>query len=164
MHLSTEVERVAVFTNSLLTDQVPPFQQTFLCLSDPHDPPKTRHSMQEIIGFQFMMIASGYEDGNDANKVRYDPSFELALEHAPGTGSALRSQPTISRMNNITDTRSLIKMGHRGGQVYCDSFKRPPKQFVLDIDDTFDSVHGEQQLRLFNNYDDGEFGYQPIDL
>jgi Transposase DDE domain group 1 len=32
---------------------------------------------------------------------------------------------------------------------------------VLDVDDTFDAVHGEQQLRLFNAHYD-EYGFQPI--
>ena len=46
-------------------------------------------------------------------------------------------------------------------RAYCDSFKRAPVQIVPDIDDTFDPVHGEQQLRLINcNYD--EYGFQPI--
>ena len=31
----------------------------------------------------------------------------------------------------------------------------------LDIDDTSDAVHGQQQLRLFNALDDG-YGFQPI--
>jgi hypothetical protein len=29
-----------------------------------------------------------------------------------------------------------------------------PKRIVLDIDDTFDAVHGGQQLRLFNGHYD----------
>ncbi len=36
-----------------------------------------------------------------------------------------------------------------------------PKRIVLDIDDTFDAVHGSQQLRLFNAHH-GEYGFQPI--
>ena len=32
---------------------------------------------------------------------------------------------------------------------------------MLDVDDTFDAVHGEQQLRLFNAHHD-EYGFQPI--
>ena len=36
-----------------------------------------------------------------------------------------------------------------------------PKRIVLDIDDTFDAVHGDQQLRLFNAHYD-EYGFQPI--
>lgn len=34
-------------------------------------------------------------------------------------------------------------------------------RIVLDIDDTFDAVHGGQQLRLFNAHYD-EYGFQPI--
>ena len=32
---------------------------------------------------------------------------------------------------------------------------------MLDFDDTFDAVHGSQQLRLFNAHYD-EYGFQPI--
>ena len=38
---------------------------------------------------------------------------------------------------------------------------KAPKRIVLDIDDTFDAVHGGQQLRLFNAHYD-EYGFQPI--
>jgi hypothetical protein len=31
---------------------------------------------------------------------------------------------------------------------YCRSFRQVPRGIALDIDDTFDTVHGEQQLRL----------------
>ena len=83
------------------------------CLKDPRDPAKTRHSLEEIIGFRATMIATGYEDGKDANKLRHDPSFKLALERAPETGAALCSQPTISRMENMANTRFLYRMGMR---------------------------------------------------
>ena len=39
--------------------------------------------------------------------------------------------------------------------------RRCPKRITLDIDDTFDAVHGGQQLRLFNAHYD-EYGFQPI--
>jgi hypothetical protein len=45
--------------------------------------------------------------------------------------------------------------------LYCASFQQVPKRIVLDIDDTFDAVHGAQQLRLFNAHYD-EYGFQPI--
>lgn len=48
-------------------------------------------------------------------------------------------------------------------RFYCASFARAPRQIVLDVDDTFDAVHGQQQLRLFNAYCD-EYGFQPIVL
>jgi len=45
--------------------------------------------------------------------------------------------------------------------VWCGSFRQVPKRIVLDVDDTFDAVHGGQQLRLFNAHYD-EYGFQPI--
>ncbi len=107
------------------------------------------------------MIAAGYEDGNHANDLRDDPAFKLALERDPETGAALCSQPTISRMENLAYTRALIRMAHEMVRFFRASFARPPRQIVLDIDDTFDVVHGHQQLRLFNAYYD-EYGFQPI--
>ena len=45
--------------------------------------------------------------------------------------------------------------------LYCESFHQVPGRITLDIDDTFDAVHGGQQLRLFNAHYD-EYGFQPI--
>ena len=131
------------------------------CLDDPRDPSKVRHSLEDIIRFRMMMIAAGYEDGNDAASLRHDPSFKMALERSPQTGAALCSQPTISRMENLPTQRDLIRMARAMVRFYCQSFARVPGQIVLDIDDTFDAVHGHQQLRLFNAYYD-EYGFQPI--
>ncbi len=131
------------------------------CMDDLRDPSKVQHSLQEIILFRIMMIAAGYEDGNDAADLRHDPCFKLALERDPETGAALCSQPTISRMENLPDDRALIRMGREMVRFYCQSFTTAPRQIVLDIDDTFDTVHGHQQLRLFNSYYD-EYGFQPV--
>jgi len=68
------------------------------CMVDPRDPAKVQHRLDDIIRAPIMMIAAGYEDGNDADSLRHDPGFKIALERAPKTGAALCSQPTISRM------------------------------------------------------------------
>ncbi len=57
--------------------------------------------------------------------------------------------------------RTLLRLGRAMVDVYCASFRQVPKRIVLDIDDTFDAVHGGQQLRLFNAHYD-EYGFQPI--
>jgi hypothetical protein len=64
------------------------------CLADPRDPGRTLHGLDEIIRFRLLMIAAGYEDGNDADALRHDPVFKLALGRLP-EGTALCSQPTI---------------------------------------------------------------------
>jgi hypothetical protein len=48
-----------------------------------------------------LMIASGYEDGNDATTVRSDPAFKLAQDVLPSAPD-LASQPTLSRLENWT--------------------------------------------------------------
>ena len=57
--------------------------------------------------------------------------------------------------------RALLRLGRALIEQYCASFRRVPKRIVLDIDDTFDRVHGGQQLRLFNAFHD-DYGFQPI--
>ena len=108
-----------------------------------------------------MMIVAGHEDSNVANKLRHDSSFRLGF----GAGSRDRSCAVLLT-HNLTHGKhgryaQSYQDGARGGRVYRDSFKRPPRQVVPYINDTFDAVRGEQQLRLFSTYYD-EFGFQPI--
>jgi len=42
------------------------------CLKDPRAPEKVVHRLAEIIRFRILMIAAGYQDGNDANTRRRD--------------------------------------------------------------------------------------------
>ncbi len=114
----------------------------------------------EIIRFRLLMIVAGYEDGNDADRLRTDPMFKLAMA-GRGDETALCSQPTISRLENLPDKRALLCMGRAMVDLYCASFRQVPRRIVLDVDDTFGAVHGEQQLRLFNAHYD-EYGFQPI--
>jgi hypothetical protein len=130
------------------------------CIDDPRAPERVRHGIAAILRFRMLMIAAGYEDGNDADALRHDPVFKLALEQLPD-GAALCSQPTISRLENLPGPRALLRMARAMIELYCASFRQVPRRIVLDVDDTFDAVHGGQQLRLFNAYYD-EYGFQPI--
>src|SRR5271169_414264 len=130
------------------------------CIQDPRASHHVTHSMAEIIRFRLLMIAAGYEDGNNADSLRSDPMFKMALDLTP-SDRELCSQPTISRLENLPDARALLRMGRAMVDLYCESYSKAPKRIVLDIDDTFDAVHGGQQLRLFNAHYD-EYGFQPI--
>ena len=130
------------------------------CLQDPRMPAKVVHRLAEIIRFRILMIAAGYEDGNDADTLRGDPMFKLALDRLP-SGEELCSQSIISRLENLPERWALLRLGRALVAQYCGSFRAVPKRIVLDIDDTFDRVHGGQQLRLFNAYYD-DYGFQPI--
>ena len=130
------------------------------CIEDPRAPDQITHSLADIIRFRLLMIAAGYEDGNDASSLRDDPMFKIALDLTP-SDRELCSQSTISRLENLPDARALLRMGGAMVDLYCESFHQVPKRITLDIDDTFDAVHGGQQLRLFNAHYD-EYGFQPI--
>jgi len=130
------------------------------CIDDPRSPGRVQHGIADMLRFRMLMIAAGYEDGNDADSLRHDPVFKLAAGELPD-GAALCSQPTISRLENLPGSRALLRMSQAMVGLYCGSFRHVPRRIVLDIDDTFDCVHGGQQLRLFNAYYD-EYGFQPI--
>jgi hypothetical protein len=57
--------------------------------------------------------------------------------------------------------RALLRMARAMVGLHRASFRRVPRRIVLDVDGTFDAVHGGQQLRLFNACHD-EYGFQPI--
>jgi hypothetical protein len=119
-------------------------------------PDQITHTLADIIRFRLLMIAADYEDGNDASSLRGDPMFKMALDLTP-SDRELCPQSTISRLENLPDARALLRMGRAMVDLYCESFQRVPKRITLDIDDTFDAVHGGQQLRLFNAHYD-EYG------
>jgi Transposase DDE domain group 1 len=48
------------------------------CIADPRVPEQVIHQLDEIVRFRMLMIAAGYEDGNDADALRHDPMFKLA--------------------------------------------------------------------------------------
>lgn len=141
------------------------------CMVDPRAPEPITHSLAGILRFRLLMIAAGYEDGNDASSLRGDPMFKMALDLSP-SDRELCSQSTISRLENLPDARALLRMGVAAHGPCC-AWAAPwsifiasprhkiPKRITLDIDDTFDAVHGGQQLRLFNAHYD-EYGFQPI--
>lgn len=99
------------------------------CVDDPRAPEQTIHSLAEIIRFRLLMIAAGYEDGNDAGALRRDPVFKMALDQSP-SGRALCSQSTISRLENLP-ARALLRMGRAMVDLYCGSFRQVPKRITL---------------------------------
>src|SRR6266481_3264066 len=93
------------------------------CVKDPRAPERVVHRLAEIIRFRMLMIAAGYEDGNDADSLRADPMFKLALDRLP-SDEELCSQSTISRLENLPDTRALLRPGKRPGGYEIRAFLR----------------------------------------
>ena len=126
------------------------------CLDDPRSPDQVAHSLADMIGFRMKMIAAGYEDGNDANRLRAIPcsrrprmrSHRVVIS-PPSRGSvAWRTSPAFANSTAIGRalSRSLLFL-----------FRQAQRRILLDIADTFDPVqatagdveqHRRQQLQL----------------
>src|SRR5271157_4372929 len=105
------------------------------CMVDRRAPEQITHSLADSIRFRLLMIGAGYEDGIDANSLRSDPMFKMALDRTP-SDRELCSQSTISRLENLPDVRALLRMGRAMVDLYCASFRTVPTRITLDIDDT----------------------------
>ena len=132
-------------------------------LDDRRDPSRVQHSYAEMAQARMLMIAAGYEDCDDVDALRFDLALKIACGRAPETGADLMSQPTLSRLENLADWRVLARIGIGKIDLYCRSFARPPAAIVLDIDDTDDPVHGQQELALFNAHYDCTC-FQPLHI
>lgn len=122
---------------------------------DHRAPAQISHSIADILRERVFAIACGYPDGNDLDALRADPAFKMACGRLPESGADLASQPTLSRLENAPDLRALIRLSHGMVDLWCQGHAVAPKSIMLDIDDTADTVHGHQQLSLFNaHYDE----------
>jgi len=124
-------------------------------IPDERDASRVIHRLPDILRARIFAIACGYEDGDDLDRLRSDPTFKLACGRLPDTGTDLCSQPTVSRWENAPSLRDLIRLMRVMVDLYCASYRVPPAAVTLDIDDTVDVVHGHQQLSFFNaHYDE----------
>ena len=125
------------------------------CIREWRKPESIVHPLEEMLRLRMFAIAAGYEDGDDCDWLRHDPVFKMAVSHAPGSGDPLCSQPTMSRLENAPSKIEIARLMAAMVDQFCDSFRRAPPSITLDIDYTFDAVHGHQQLSLFNaHYDE----------
>ena len=123
----------------------------------------TIHDIYTLLRQRIFQIASGYEDGNDCDELRTDPSLKFSCDRLPISGTDLASQPTMCRLENTITRTDLYRIAQVFLELFIDSYKRPPTGIIIDIDDTDDPAHGSQQLTLFNAYHN-TYCYMPIHI
>lgn len=124
------------------------------CIRDRRDPARITHQLAEMVRFRMLAIACGNEDADDCDALRCDPLFKLSVGRAPESGDPLCSQPTMSRLENMASKIEAARMTAAMVDMFCQSFPAPPAAITLDIDDTCDPVHGQQQMSLFHAHYD----------
>lgn len=131
------------------------------CLPDIRDPRFILHERLEQSRQRIFQIALGYEDCNDARALRLDPLLRVACDLTPEDETRLSSQPTLSRLENAVDMKSIKKLLKQIEGDYVSSFTSAPEVVVLDVDTTDDPTHGQQQLTFFHGFYD-QYMYHPM--
>jgi hypothetical protein len=132
-------------------------------IPDPRNPVLITHSQRSLLAQRILGIALGYEDLNDHDSLRNDPFWQALAERAPDPENPLASSPTLCRLENRIDRRTLVELSKILVESFIQSFqgKEPPESLVLDFDATDDPIHGNQEGRFFHGYYDG-YCYLPL--
>jgi len=130
-------------------------------VSDERDEAHTIHTNREMMMQRTFQIACGYEDANDCDSLRSDVAFKAAVKKNPSED--LSSQPTMSRLENRVTARDLLRMGYGFVDHFIDSYNKEPEMIVLDLDPTTNICHGQQQMSLFNAFED-EYCLMPFHM
>jgi len=113
------------------------------------------HDAYKLLRQRVFLMVQGYQDCNDAEKLKNDSIISEAI------GSALGSQPTLSRFENMIDKYSLFALLNTWLSNYIEGIDKDRKELIIDIDSTDDPTHGHQQLSLFSGFY-GQFMYNEL--
>jgi hypothetical protein len=130
-------------------------------IPEPRHAARTTHARREQVRQRLYQIALGYEDCNDADRLRSDPLLNTVCDRDPADPAGLSSQPTLSRFENAADSRTIKRLLEQFEQRWVEALAADTEVVVLDIDTTDDPTHGAQQLSFFHGYYDHHI-YHPL--
>ena len=97
---------------------------------------------------------AGYEDVNDAERLRHDPAMRWIIGGKAAHGRAA----SLSQMGRfetrwLTVKKNLSALADLSGRwIDLVHGRRPPKGIVLDMDSSVSPTHGEQENRAWNGH------------
>ena len=126
------------------------------CFIDRRDPRYVEHQVETLVGQRIFGLALGYEDLNDHDELRKDPTFAVLAgklksgaavglrgaggqEHAqsPGAHAESAMQRSITR-SIATDAQVDALLV----DLFLEAHERAPREIVLDLDNTDIPLHG----------------------
>lgn len=121
-----------------------------------------KHPLRDLLAQRVFQIASGYEDGNDANTLRRDPLFKLAAERAPlDSDNLLACGATHSRLEGALRRSDIYRLARALAEQFIAGYVCAPASITLDLDHTDDATHGQQALSFYNTHY-GHYCYLPL--
>jgi hypothetical protein len=135
------------------------------CFQDSRMAGLVEHEIGTLVGQRVFALALGYEDLNDHDELRHDPTMAVLAgklrarrrDCAPLAGKSTlnrleRGRPEPSRYHKISHDAAAIEGLFVA--LFLEAHRRPPKQIILDLDATDDPLHGHQEGRFFHGYYD----------
>jgi hypothetical protein len=137
-----------------VADRIGLFDALDAAIPDPRNPVLVIHPQRAMIAQRVTAIALGYEDLNDHQNLRADPVLQLAAGKSPDGDLTLASPPTLCRLENRAQRKTLVKLAAVLVDQFLAAHPTPPEHLILDFDATDDPTHGKQEGRFFHGYYD----------
>jgi hypothetical protein len=113
-----------------------------------------RHALVGMLRQAVFGRLAGYEDVNDAERLRHDPAMRWIVGGKAAHGCAA-SPSQMGRFETrwLTAAKNLSALADLSGQ-WIDKVhaRRPPRGVVLDMDSSVSPTHGEQELSVWNGH------------
>ena len=135
------------------------------CFVDHRCPALIEHEVTTLVGQRVFGLALGYEDLNDHDHLRHDPTMAILAgklearraDCAPVAGKSTLnrvelSRPVPSKYHKVSHDPTAIE--RLFVELFLDAHSNAPKQIILDLDATDDPLHGHQEGRFFHAYYD----------
>lgn len=129
------------------------------CLDDDRHPSYVKHELAELVIQRLYGVVAGYEDQNDADKLRHDGLFQM-LAGKDELGESLASQPSLSRLENSVSAHEVGALNDLLTESFIQS-QDSPALLILELDSTDDPAHGQQELIEFNGFHN-QYMYHPL--
>ncbi len=113
-----------------------------------------RHALVGLLRQSVFGRLAGYEDVNDAERLRHDPAMRWIVGGKAAQGSAA-SPSQMGRFETQwlaapTNFSSLTDLS--GYWIDLVHGRRPPRGIVLDMDSSVSPTHGEQEMSVWNGH------------
>jgi len=123
-------------------------------LADDRTGKNGRHALVGMLRQSVFGRLAGYEDVNDAERLRHDPAMRWIIGGYAARGSAA-SPSQMGRFETkwLAAARNLSALADLSGQ-WIDRVhaRRPPRGVVLDMDSSVSPTHGEQEMSVWNGH------------
>src|ERR1700730_349039 len=123
-------------------------------LADPRTGRNGRHALAGLFRQSVFGRLAGYEDVNDADRLRHDPAMRWIV----GGKAAQRSAASPSQMGRfetqwLAARKNFAALADLSGQwIDLVRGRRPPRGIVFDMDSSVSPTYGEQENSVWNGH------------